>query len=166
MARRKGDIWWGAAMANNEGGHQEMPPDFLEAGRRYIAEIYTDGGEKIKTRTHVKNRAQKKVKSNDTAFRPAPRGRRSREIHSRRLSGNKPAGYYRLKSKTSFLDMTRLFLPILMMLAAARFDECCGKGLYVSDPANLKGKEYTNPIIHADYSDPRRRSRTRRQDIL
>ena len=34
MARRKGDIWWGAAMANNEGGHQEMPLDFLEAKGR------------------------------------------------------------------------------------------------------------------------------------
>ncbi len=74
MARRKGDIWWGAAMANNEGGHQEMPLDFLEAGRRYIAEIYTDGGEKIKTRTHVKIE-RKKVKSNDTLhFDLLPRG--------------------------------------------------------------------------------------------
>ena len=89
MARRKGDIWWGAAMANNEGGHQEMPLDFLEAGRRYIAEIYTDGGEKIKTR---ENRAQKSEIERHTAFRPAPPGRRSREIHSRRLSGNKPRG--------------------------------------------------------------------------
>ena len=50
--------------------------------------------------------------------------------------------------------MTRLFLPILMMLAAAPLMNAAGKGLYVSDPANLKGKEYTNPIIHADYSDP------------
>ena len=74
MARRKGDIWWGAAMANNEGGHQEMPLDFLEAGRWYIAEIYTDGGEKIKTRTHVKIE-RKKVKSNDTLhFDLLPRG--------------------------------------------------------------------------------------------
>ena len=74
MARRKGDIWWGAAMANNEGGHQEMPLDFLEAGRRYIAEIYTDGGEKIKTRTHVKIE-RKKVNSNDTLhFDLLPRG--------------------------------------------------------------------------------------------
>ncbi|MEZ3521526.1 MAG: glycoside hydrolase family 97 protein [Muribaculaceae bacterium] len=74
MARRKGDIWWGAAMANNEGGHQEIPLDFLEAGRRYIAEIYTDGGEKIKTRTHVKIE-RKKVKSNDTLhFDLLPRG--------------------------------------------------------------------------------------------
>ncbi len=66
MARRKGDIWWGAAMANNEGGHQEMPLDFPE--------IYTDGGEKIKTRTHVKIE-RKKVKSNDTLhFDLLPRG--------------------------------------------------------------------------------------------
>ena len=50
--------------------------------------------------------------------------------------------------------MTRLFLPILMMLASAPLMDAAGKGLYVSDPANLKGKEYTNPIIHADYSDP------------
>ena len=51
-----------------------MPLDFLEAGRRYIAEIYTDGGEKIKTRTHVKIE-RKKVKSNDTLhFDLLPRG--------------------------------------------------------------------------------------------
>ncbi len=74
MARRKGDIWWGAAMANNEGGHQEMPLDFLEVGEASIAEIYTDGGEKIKTRTHVKIE-RKKVKSNDTLhFDLLPRG--------------------------------------------------------------------------------------------
>lgn len=27
--------------------------DFLEPGKKYAATIYTDGGEKVKTRTHV-----------------------------------------------------------------------------------------------------------------
>lgn len=28
----------------------------------------------------------------------------------------------------------------------------------ISNPANLTGKYYTNPVIHADYSDPDRKS--------
>lgn len=31
-------------MTNNEGSHEEIALDFLEPGKKYIAEIYTDGG--------------------------------------------------------------------------------------------------------------------------
>lgn len=40
---------------------------------------------------------------------------------------------------------------LLMSLSLA---VVAGHGQLVSNPANLSGKEYTNPVIHADYSDP------------
>ncbi len=74
MARRKGDVWFAAALGNNEGGEAEIPLNFLDPGKKYIAEIYTDGGDEIKTRTKVKIE-NKKVKSKDTLhFTLKPRG--------------------------------------------------------------------------------------------
>lgn len=74
MARRKGSDWWVASMANNEGGKAEIDFSFLEPGKKYIAEIYTDGGEKIKTATHIKI-DKKKITSRDTLrFDLLPRG--------------------------------------------------------------------------------------------
>lgn len=74
MARRKGNDWWVASMANNEGGKAEIDFSFLEPGKKYIAEIYTDGGEKVKTATHIKI-DKKKITSRDTLrFDLLPRG--------------------------------------------------------------------------------------------
>lgn len=74
MARRKGNDWWVASMANNEGGKTEIDFSFLEPGKKYIAEIYTDGGEKVKTATHIKI-DKKKITSRDTLrFDLLPRG--------------------------------------------------------------------------------------------
>lgn len=74
MARRKGDTWWVASMANNDGGTASVDLSFLTPGEKYVAEIYTDGGEKVKTKTHVKIET-KKVTSNDLlTFKLAPRG--------------------------------------------------------------------------------------------
>lgn len=74
MARRKGSDWWVASMANNEGGKAEIDFSFLEPGKKYIAEIYTDGGEKIKTATHIKI-DKRKITSRDTLrFDLLPRG--------------------------------------------------------------------------------------------
>lgn len=73
MARRKGDTWWAAALANNEGGEQDISLSFLEPSKKYVAEIYTDDAE-VKTRTKVKV-SQKKVSGKDTLkFNLAPRG--------------------------------------------------------------------------------------------
>lgn len=73
MARRKGDVWWAAALANNDGGEQEISLSFLDPSKKYIAEIYTDDAE-VKTRTKV-NVSQKKVFGKDTLkFNLAPRG--------------------------------------------------------------------------------------------
>lgn len=74
MARRKADTWWAAALANNEGGRQTIDLSFLDPDRRYEAIIYTDGGDKVKTRTHVAIDT-KKVKNTDRlTFDLAPRG--------------------------------------------------------------------------------------------
>lgn len=43
---------------------------------------------------------------------------------------------------------------ILTMMAAVAAGAGAMTPQMVSNPANLKGKEYVNPIIHADYSDP------------
>lgn len=73
MARRKGDVWWAAALANNDGGEQEISLSFLDPSKEYVAEIYTDDAE-VKTRTKVKV-SQKKVSGKDTLkFNLAPRG--------------------------------------------------------------------------------------------
>lgn len=73
VARRKGSDWWVAALANNDGGRQEIKLDFLEPGAKYVAEIYTDD-EKAGTRTQVAI-STKKVKSTDTLrFDLKPRG--------------------------------------------------------------------------------------------
>ena len=74
MARRKGDTWWAAALANNDGGRQTIDLSFLEPGKKYEATIYTDGGEKVKTRTHVAVDTKKVKNTDKLAFELAPRG--------------------------------------------------------------------------------------------
>ena len=53
MARRKGQEWFLGAMTNNEGSREEIPLDFLDKNKVYLASVYTDGGERVKTRTQV-----------------------------------------------------------------------------------------------------------------
>lgn len=74
MARRKGDVWWAAALANNDGGEVEIPLSFLDAGKKYNAEIYTDGGEKVKTKTHVRITSKKVTSKDMLKFNLMPRG--------------------------------------------------------------------------------------------
>lgn len=54
MARRKGAEWFVGALTNNEGSKETIGLSFLDKDMKYKAYIYTDGGEKIKTRTQVK----------------------------------------------------------------------------------------------------------------
>ena len=54
MARRKGTEWFVGALTNNEGSKETIDLSFLDKDMKYKAYIYTDGGEKIKTRTQVK----------------------------------------------------------------------------------------------------------------
>lgn len=74
MARRKGDIWWVASLTNNEGGNEEISLSFLDPAKKYRAEIYTDGGDDIKTKTHVKISARKVSAKDKLKFNLAPRG--------------------------------------------------------------------------------------------
>ena len=53
MARRKGDQWFVGAMTNNDGSQETIKLSFLQPGQEYIAAIYTDGGDVVKTRTQV-----------------------------------------------------------------------------------------------------------------
>lgn len=54
LARKSGTSWFLGAITNNEARRIEIPLDFLDKKKTYQAVIYSDGGEAIKTRTHVK----------------------------------------------------------------------------------------------------------------
>lgn len=54
MVRRKGEEWFLGAMTNNEGSQEEISLSFLDKGKTYLVSVYTDGGDKVKTRTQVK----------------------------------------------------------------------------------------------------------------
>lgn len=54
MARRNGDEWWVGAITNNNASQQNVNLSFLDAGKTYLAHIYTDGGTEINTPTHVR----------------------------------------------------------------------------------------------------------------
>lgn len=74
LARRKGDVWWVASLGNNDGGKADIELGFLEPGRKYRAEIYTDGGEEVKTRTRVKMESKKVDSRSRLSFPLKPRG--------------------------------------------------------------------------------------------
>lgn len=54
MARRKGNQWWVGAITNNNPSQQSVNLSLLDANKAYKACIYTDGGEQVKTATHVR----------------------------------------------------------------------------------------------------------------
>lgn len=74
MARRKGNIWWVAALVNNDGAREEIDLSFLEPGKKYQAEIYTDGGDKVNTATKVAVSTRKVSSKDKLKFDVAPRG--------------------------------------------------------------------------------------------
>lgn len=53
MARRKGDQWFVGTMTNNEGSQEEISLSFLQPEQEYVAAVYTDGGDAVKTHTQV-----------------------------------------------------------------------------------------------------------------
>lgn len=65
VARRSGNNWFIGAITNSEARSIKIPLSFLDKNATYTATIYSDGGEAIKTRTHVKVE-NKQVKSNQT----------------------------------------------------------------------------------------------------
>lgn len=54
MARRNGATWLVGALTNNVGGKETVDLKFLDDGKKYLAEVYTDGGKDVNTRTGVK----------------------------------------------------------------------------------------------------------------
>lgn len=62
VARRSGKKWFVGCMTNNDKRTIDFSFDFLDASKKYQATIYSDGGEKVKTPTHVKIE-KKKVNS-------------------------------------------------------------------------------------------------------
>ena len=74
MARRKGADWFVGALTNNDGSQEDVSLSFLEEGRKYLAYIYTDGGEEVKTRTQVKCLRRVVDASQTLRFRLKPRG--------------------------------------------------------------------------------------------
>lgn len=65
MARRHGKEWFVGAITNNDSRDITISLDFLDGNKPYLAEIYTDGGKAVKTRTHVlveKKKINKKSK--------------------------------------------------------------------------------------------------------
>ena len=54
IARRSGGSWFVGAITNNDGRTLTLPLHFLKPGMRYLAHVYSDGGDAIPTRTHVK----------------------------------------------------------------------------------------------------------------
>lgn len=73
LARRKADIWWVAAMTNNDGGREEIDLSFLTPGQKYIAEIYTDD-DKADTATKVGISTRKVTSKDKLKFDLKPRG--------------------------------------------------------------------------------------------
>lgn len=74
MARRNGDTWFVGAMANNDGDNVEIDLSFLNPDTDYTATIYTDGGEEVKTATHVRIDNRKVSASDRLKFNLMPRG--------------------------------------------------------------------------------------------
>lgn len=74
IARKKGDTWYVGCITNNDGRKMDFSFDFLEPGKKYELTLYTDGGEKIKTRTHVKIEKSKIQNKSRLALDLLPRG--------------------------------------------------------------------------------------------
>lgn len=53
MARRKNVEWFVGMLTNNDGSTERLALNFLDKNQTYLAYVYTDGGEKVKTRTRV-----------------------------------------------------------------------------------------------------------------
>jgi alpha-glucosidase len=54
IARRKGKEWFVGTIAGDDACNSAISLDFLPDDIEYVAEIYTDGGSRVASRTHVK----------------------------------------------------------------------------------------------------------------
>lgn len=74
MARKKDGVWYVGCITNNEARKLEVSLDFLEDGKKYELTMFTDGGEKIKTRTHVAINTKKVTNRTNIKLSLLPRG--------------------------------------------------------------------------------------------
>lgn len=58
IARRKDEVWYVGSITNNDERKFRLPLDFLDVDKKYELTLYWDGGDKVKTRTHVGIRHQ------------------------------------------------------------------------------------------------------------
>lgn len=97
MARRKEKEWFVGLLTNNDGAEEDVPLFFLEEGKTYLAQIYTDGGEEVKTRTHVKCVYKRVNASQVLKFRLRPRG--GAAIHLREINREETRQYKKYKGE-------------------------------------------------------------------
>lgn len=97
MARRKEKEWFVGLLTNNDGAEEDVPLSFLEEGKTYLAQIYTDGGEEVKTRTHVKCVYKRVNASQVLKFRLSPRG--GAAIHLREINREETRQYNKYKGE-------------------------------------------------------------------
>lgn len=74
IARKKDNRWFLGCITNNDARKMELPLDFLESGKKYELTLYTDGGEKVKTRTHVAIQTKKVTSKTVLKLDMLPRG--------------------------------------------------------------------------------------------
>jgi alpha-glucosidase len=74
VARRKGGKWFAGSITNNGPRTFELPLDFLDPSRQYRLRLFTDGGEKVKTRTHVATETRKVTHKTGLKLNLLPRG--------------------------------------------------------------------------------------------
>lgn len=97
MARRKEKEWFVGLLTNNDGAEEDVPLSFLEEEKTYLAQIYTDGGEEVKTRTHVKCVYKRVNASQVLKFRLSPRG--GAAIHLREINREETRQYNKYKGE-------------------------------------------------------------------
>jgi alpha-glucosidase len=74
IARRKGNKWFVGSITNNDSRKFEFSFDFLDPDKKYELRLFTDGGEKIKTRTHVAIETKKVTYKSKLKLDLLPRG--------------------------------------------------------------------------------------------
>lgn len=92
MARRCAKEWFVGLITNNDASTQKVDLSFLDKGQKYVAEIYTDGDESIRTKTKVKCHNFVVDSSMSMIFKLKPRGGASLRIipcHDKTLSSVK-----------------------------------------------------------------------------
>ncbi|MNF61665.1 Retaining alpha-galactosidase precursor [compost metagenome] len=74
VARRSGTKWFVGCMTNNDKRTMAFSFDFLDPSKKYQATIYSDGGEKVKTPTHIKIEKKKVTSASELKLELLARG--------------------------------------------------------------------------------------------